>query len=237
MGPVRIGNAESHRHCPAGGIGVATKAGELDGRGNDFLPLPADALHCASYNTRYEQIFPRGGPAEAKELAALLPLRYNELKGAAALVADSEQYLSSFATSRSSDIDGGLHALDLLALRRRAFVQIARDYNRRIARYAELASPGPLTPDRLVGILIKSSVAISNKSGAAAPPTNRQSKSGSPPQWTFVEGSNPPVSSASNAARRDDAVQRASESETTPKESTARWTDGEHSLLVKPPKK
>src|SRR4029078_12135397 len=48
-----------------------------------------------------------------------------------------------------------IRARALLALTRRAFVQTPRDYNRRIARYSELATPGQITPDRLTGMLIK----------------------------------------------------------------------------------
>ena len=60
------------------------------------------------------------------------------------------------------------------ALRRRAFVQIARDYNRRIARYSELATPGQLSPDSPYGILIKLQLA-STATRPATPPGNRQS--------------------------------------------------------------
>lgn len=50
-----------------------------------------------------------------------------------------------------------IRALELLALNRRAFVQIAKDYNRRIARYAELATPGRVNNDLLVSMLVGSS--------------------------------------------------------------------------------
>jgi hypothetical protein len=206
----------------------------LMGRGSGFLPLPADAPHCASYHTRYEQIFPGGGSAEAKELAALLPLRYTELKSAAVAVADSEQYLNSFATTRSGDIDGGLHALNLLALRRRAFVQIARDYNRRIARYTELASPGQVTPERLTGMLIKSSVSTATKTASPAPSLNRQTNRKEAPPSTFVEGASSTFKAAAPPpSKRDEAVQPASRVESSSQDkSSARR---EHSLLVTPP--
>jgi hypothetical protein len=196
----------------------------LMGRGSGFLPLPADAPHCASYHTHFQQIFASGGPQEAKELNDLLPLRYNELKGAAASVAESEQYLNSFATTRSNDIDGGLHALNLLALRRRAFVQIARDYNRRIARYAELASPGPLTAERLTGMLIKSPVSTATKSASPAPSLDRQTNRKAPPS-TFVEGASPPK--RDNAVRPALGVETAADDQSPPRR--------EHSLLVTPP--
>jgi hypothetical protein len=197
----------------------------LMGRGSDYLPLPADAPHCASYHTHYQQIFPNGGPQEAKELNELLPLRYNELKGAAASVSGAESYLSSFATSRSTDIEGGLNALHLLALQRRAFVQIARDYNRRIARYSELASPGQVTAERLTGMLIKTPISTATKSASPAPSLNRQTNRTAPPS-TFVEGASPP--------KRDGAVQTAAGDETTSGGGSS--PRRERSLMVKPPK-
>jgi hypothetical protein len=203
------------------------------GRGSGFLPLPADTPHCASYHTHFDKIFPRGGPQEAKELADLLPLRYSELKGAAASVAESEQYLNSFASTRSGDIDGGLHALNLLALRRRAFVQIARDYNRRIARYTELASPGQVSPERLTGMLIKSSVSTATKSASPAPSLNRQTNRKEAPPSTFVEGGSSTFKAATPPSKQDEAVQPASRVEPSSAGKTS--PRREHSLLVKPP--
>ena len=72
------------------------------GLGSDYLPLPADTPHCASYNTHHDRIFAQGGPAEARELDALLPLRYAELQSAAADVKNSEKYLDSFASGRGT---------------------------------------------------------------------------------------------------------------------------------------
>jgi len=121
------------------------------------LPLPGDGLHCGDYHTHYDQIFAGRQSAEGAELKELLPLRFEELRTAAQAVAGAETWLQQVATglNASSDGAGVVKALELLALRRRAFVQIARDYNRRIARYTELATPGPLEADRLVAMLIK----------------------------------------------------------------------------------
>ena len=83
-----------------------------------------------------------------------------------------------------------LRALELLALRRRAFVQIARDYNRRIARYSELASPGQINAERLIGMLIKragSTTAATTSGRRRAPPPDRQSAAESAPPRTFAE--------------------------------------------------
>jgi hypothetical protein len=195
----------------------------LMGRGSGYLPLPSDVPHCASYHTQYQQIFPNGGPQEAKELNDLLPLRYNELKVAAALVGDSEQYLNTFASSRSNDVDGGLKALHLLGLQRRAFVQIARDYNRRIARYAELASPAPLTAERLTGMLIKMPVSTATRPASSAPSLNRQTNRTAPPP-TYAEGAAPP--------KRDDSVRPVSGSDAG--DERPRLPRREHSLLVTP---
>ena len=79
-----------------------------------------------------------------------------------------------------------------MALRRRAFVQIARDYNRRIARYSELATPGQISAERLTGMLIKSTRFDDGHAvGLAGPPRNRQSSSETSPPRTFAEGSAP----------------------------------------------
>ena len=196
------------------------------GRGAGYLPLPTDAPHCASYNAHFEQIFSQGAPAEARELAALLPLRFKELKDASEDVSKSEQYLNSFAQNRGTGGDDGLHALGLLALQRRAFVQIARDYNRRIARYSELASPGQVSAERLTGMLIYSGApSTARKSALPAPQPNRQSKNDSLPPSTFAEGTPPALTAVSNNGTRDDAVQPASGSQPAP-------SDREHSVLV-----
>ena len=77
---------------------------------------------------------------EAKELDALLPLRYKELQNAAADVAKSEQFVDSFAN--------GAAILRMVSMRFSYWPFIvgplcrSSDYNRRIARYSELASPG-----------------------------------------------------------------------------------------------
>src|SRR5262249_23135203 len=89
-------------------------------------------------------------------LAQLLPMRYAELDDAAANIASAEEWLKGVASnSGAADSAGNLKALELLALQRRAFVQIARDYNRRIARYSELATPGQISPDRPAKLLNK----------------------------------------------------------------------------------
>ncbi len=156
------------------------------------LPLPADFPHCGSYQSHYAEIFGGRPSIEAQELNALLPLRYAELKDAATAVTRAEEWLNLVAAARSdaSDATGTLRALELLALRRRAFVQIARDYNRRIARYLELAKPGQIDADRLIGMLIKrDATSTATRPFTQAAPLNRQSqgRAGTPPS-TFAEG-------------------------------------------------
>jgi hypothetical protein len=105
-----------------------------------------------------------------------------------------------------------LRALELLALRRRAFVQIARDYNRRIARYSELATPGQIDADRLIGMLInRDAPSTATRPFTQAAPLNRQSqnRTGVPPT-TFAEGWTPKSGTRSFDSTRDESVQAAS---------------------------
>ncbi|MEX2168468.1 MAG: hypothetical protein WD851_04110 [Pirellulales bacterium] len=119
------------------------------------LPLPEDTPHCGEYITRYEERFGKSSAPEAAELHALLPLRHAEIEAAAQAVARSEQWVHAVASSGATDNTGILRALELLALHRRAFVQLTRDYNRKITRYTELATPGRLETGRLVAMLIR----------------------------------------------------------------------------------
>ena len=219
------------RHCAAA-CASQMRVASLMGLGSDYLPLPADTPHCASYNTHHDRIFAQGGPAEARELDALLPLRYAELQSAAADVKNSEKYLDSFASGRGNPTDG-LNALELLALHRRAFVQIARDYNRRISRYSELASPGEVGAERLTSMLIKTdAAATATKSSMSAPPPNRQSSSPPAPPRTFAAGAAASASPIANTAKRDETVEAASANE--PASPTNSTSKKERSLLVAP---
>ena len=136
----------------------------------DSLPLPGDGPVCHRYVTEFDQIFGRrsttwGEVAEARLLHELLPLRHAELIRAAQAVERNEAFVQQVADrSRGSDGTAMVRALELLALNRRAFVQIAKDYNRRIARYAELATPGRVDTNLLVAMLVGSSdkVAVSS---------------------------------------------------------------------------
>jgi hypothetical protein len=222
---IRIGT--SQRAAVASQYRLASLIGRA---GEEVFPLPGDLPHCGDYYTRFDQVFADRQSAEAEQLSELLPLRYEELKGASTAVTRAEQWLDAVATQRTATTDGTgvLRALELLALRRRAFVQIVRDYNHRIARYAELATPGPIDSDLLIGMLIKREAAAgtATRSSTAVPPLNRQSQTTpvTPPP-TFTEGWTPVDQRRQNAATRDEAVTPAS-AET---EQTLRR---EHSLLV-----
>ncbi|MEM6798767.1 MAG: hypothetical protein AAF589_04565 [Planctomycetota bacterium] len=116
--------------------------------------LPGDLPFCGPYDTKFGTIFPGRGPAEARQLDALIPLRYAELEGAADAITRSEQFVNQVSRQSTQSGAAMIRALELLALRRRAFVQIARDYNRRITRYTELSRPGRIDNGRLVAMLI-----------------------------------------------------------------------------------
>jgi hypothetical protein len=178
-------------------------------------------------------------------LSELLPMRYEELCDAADGVARAEEFLGAIAAQRSGgDGTGTLRGLELLALRRRAFVQIARDYNRRIARYAELASPGPIDSDRLIGMLIKREGAneTARRPATQSPPLNRRSQlqidrdvepaslATDGTDQTFAEGWESIKSSA--AAPQDDLAPRDDQLQPTSGEAKRSMPRREHSLLV-----
>jgi hypothetical protein len=202
----------------------------LVGAGPTALPLPADLPHCGSYHTMYAEIFASRPSAEAHELSELLPLRYSELKAAAAAVTQAEDWVRKVASAGSANTDGTgtAMALELLALHRRAFVQIARDYNRRIARYSELATPGEIGADRLIGMLIKRETTAAQRSAAGPPPNRQSNNSPANRPSTFAQGWEPSGNSQAGMTIRDSAVE--------PAAAAAIQGDPrlERSLLVKP---
>jgi hypothetical protein len=159
-------------------------------------------------------------------------MRYEELCDASLAVTRAEQILNAVAARPSGDGTSTLQALELLALRRRAFVQIARDYNRRIERYTELASPGQIDTDRLIGMLIRreNSTNTATRPANLVPPPNRQSQLPieeyvDPEAQTFAEGWES-IKSASAEVPIDEDVKPASA------ESRRSKPRREHSLLV-----
>lgn len=224
---VRIGT--SQRAAVASQHRVASFFGEND---PNRLPLPADVPHCGDYSTRYDEIFAGRWSVEAEKLRDLLPLRYAELKDAAMAVTRAEEWADRVATQRSDNSDGTgmLRSLELLALRRRAFVQIARDYNRRIARYAELAAPGQVDPQQLVAMLIKvdERTDTANRNLVPVSPNSRHSGSTTTqPRETFVQQWTPSNRGTSGTQQKADGVVPAS-AEETPR------VQQEQSLLVTP---
>jgi hypothetical protein len=151
-------------------------------------PLPGDMPLCAVYHTRYSQNFPNGSSREASELNQLLPLRHAELLDAATNVKEAEDWFKEVAGRPTADEGVGMtKALELLALNRRAFVQIGRDYNKRIARYTELARPGQLQTERLVAMLIKTDPMASRTSAPVTPNLRNRSESDPPSTFQNVE--------------------------------------------------
>jgi hypothetical protein len=231
---VRIGT--SQRAAVASQYRLASFMGVSDPAG---LPLPGDMPHCGDYYARYDQVFAGRPSAEAQQLSELLPMRYQELTDASSAVTRAEEFLAAIAAQRSGGGDGTgtLRALELLALRRRAFVQIARDYNQRIARYTELASPGQIDSDRLIGMLIRRDDAsnTATRPGSLVPPPNRNSRlPAADPVQTFAEGweSMQHVSTLPrDDSVKDEAVRPAS-AESKAAQPNASQPRREHSLLV-----
>lgn len=193
-------------------------------------PLPADMPLCAVYHTRYSQNFPAGGPQEAAELDRLLPLRHAELLGAARSVAEAEDWFEEVARRPSNDQGAGVvKALELLALNRRAFVQISRDYNKRITRYTELAKPGDLRTERLVAMLIKSAGNVASRPPQASSTPNGGRSQSSPPATFRKELANP----LRDVAPRIDA-EVAPAAATEGHNMVEKIAPGESSVLVRP---
>jgi hypothetical protein len=141
------------------------------------------------------------------------------------------QTLSLLDTVASSDAGDGsdtLRVLELLALQRRAFVQIARDYNRRIARYAELSTTGTINAEQLVDMLIKrDNTPTATRPSLPTGTNGRQSRNSVTPPPTFVADEGWKSFDDTQSAIRDDAVEAASGEEASkPRE--------ERSLLVTP---
>ncbi len=151
---------------------------------NTSPPLPDDLPHCGSYRTKFSQTFSGNGPKEAYELHQLLPLRHAELLGAARAVQQSEDWFGQIVrrAGTAEAAEGVVKALELHALNRRAFVQIARDYNRRITRYTELARPGKVGSDRLVAMLIKTNSRTATRNSRSSPLPGRSSSWNAPPE-------------------------------------------------------
>ena len=126
--------------------------------GESTLPLASDLPHGGRYETRYEEIFAGRRARPAESLNDMLALRHDELRTQAADEAEARNWLEHVSRTRNPNTggEGLLRAYDLLSLKRRAFLFTLRDYNQKIAAYAELASPGQIEVPRLVAMHIKS---------------------------------------------------------------------------------
>ncbi len=138
---------------------------------------------CSSYSTRYSQVFAGRSSEEARTLDQLIPLRYAELNDAAAGVFRSQDFTRTL-NQKSPNGEGMIKALELLALNRRAFVQIVKDYNRQITRYTELSTPGKLETNRLVAMLVERP----NSSSTATAGRPADTRSGQSRPLTFRPG-------------------------------------------------
>jgi len=141
------------------------------------LPLPADLPHCGKYDSRYDEIFADRNDPAAAHLNDLLPLKYDEMRTQARLVAEAYAWLDQVSQRREPNSDGVgvLRAHDLLSLQRRALVETVRQYNQDIVAYTELAAPSEVGADRLVAMLIR----VSAPNGDWIDPTGIQQASAS----------------------------------------------------------
>lgn len=202
------GRTETARHA---GVAAQYRLASLIGGGAAGLPLPQDVPHCGNYHCYYDEIFATRPSPEAQSLASLLPQRHAELKAVAAAIERDRRWVDQIVGAAQEDPDGSgaAVALELLALRRRAFVQLARDYNRRIARYCELAAPGEIASAQLVGMLIRRNP-------------------GSATQHTFAAEQPAAAGAATGSAILDNQVERAAA-------EVPAGPVRERSLLVTPP--
>ncbi len=194
-------------------------------------PLPADMPLCVSYEPMFSQNFPGNAPPEAVALNQLLPLRHAELLDAASNVEMSQQFYDQVVQRSGQNLAAGEHeivkALELMALNRRAFVQIARDYNRRITRYTELAKPGTVGSQRLVAMLIKTDPAATARQNRTASPYGDGRRSEVSPPPTFQEEWTP----ATPDITPDQGVQPAGYDQPSETGAASHLLPGETSLL------
>ncbi|MDZ4657920.1 MAG: hypothetical protein SH868_10125 [Bythopirellula sp.] len=122
-----------------------------------FMPLPSDVPFCGPYETRYAEIF-QGPPSPlAQQLNELLPRAFQDLGTRTQEIADARKWMFKVSDTRAPQTDGNelLKAYELFAARRRMYVEAVKQYNLGIVRYTEIATPGTLETERLVGMLIR----------------------------------------------------------------------------------
>lgn len=138
--------------------------------GGAARPLPSDMPFCGAYNTKHQEIFQGRASAEADQLVRLIPSRFAEMNAAANSVERSVEWLGRVERDPQVTTDGVVRSLELLALNRRAFVQLVKDYNRRINRYTQLSRPDKVEINRLVAMLVErpGGVATASRVGATS---------------------------------------------------------------------
>lgn len=145
-------------------------------------PIPVDLPHVGSYQTHFEQIYPRGdAPAKAVALHRTLPIRRQavDARAAALRAADAlaEALAEDYAAGKGT-LPAVLAAERELSTQERAFLRTICEYNLDIADYALPLAPAGAKPSVVVGMLIKSSGGSKGDVTRAAPKTKRLSASG-----------------------------------------------------------
>ncbi len=141
-----------------------------------FMPLPSDVPFCGPYETRYAEIFQYRPSPLAQQLNELLPRSYQDLDTRTQEIADARKWMFKVSDTRGPQTDGNelLKAYELFAARRRMFVEAIKQYNLGIVRYTEIATPGTLDTERLVGMLIRTGGSQGNTWDAKVQKANAQ---------------------------------------------------------------
>ena len=123
------------------------------------LPWPSDAPYVGAYRTYFDQLFSnRGAPEKAATINQILPLRLKAVDAHAAAVAASDE---AFETVRNQQAGGEVRLHDFVrSLRqrssaRRAFWSSLCRYNHDIADYALAVVSPNVSPEVVVGTLIR----------------------------------------------------------------------------------
>lgn len=123
------------------------------------LPLPSDRPHAGSYRTLLAQIYSSTpAPPQARLFDRQAPLRHEAIRQQAAAVQSAHDATAAMIEA----LHGGYTTpqslwatLDELERAQRAFLASVRDYNQEIATYALNVPRGAVSPQELVGMLIR----------------------------------------------------------------------------------
>jgi hypothetical protein len=133
------------------------EAAQLPG---EALPLTVDVPFVGTYRTYFETLSARGAvPARLERLDRTLPVLREVLESHVAAIGDIHNALAEYDAAYQAGQVELATLLEFSASLRQArghFLGAVRDYNEAIAVYAlSVASPGGLTPERLVGMLVE----------------------------------------------------------------------------------